>query len=183
MIKFYQLRWKYCDKHWLLAKLISQTHSLGPLSCIDIWMAMRFYQYFWRRSFNYVVVRIFKTPKNTINTYSFPGLIQHQHQKILLFKGWADLFVLLQKKKKQASISDGNGVFSIFYLTKIMKTKPRKMRLELRVIGNRMKGDLEMPQVFFFFFKASFREAGRYRGSQTSTSRCVCTSADLLHQI
>lgn len=27
------------------------------------------------------------------------------------------------------------------------ETKARKMRLELRVIGNRMKGDLEMPQV------------------------------------
>jgi hypothetical protein len=29
-----------------------------------------------------------------------------------------------------------------------MKTKHRKMRLELRVMGNRMKGDLETPQVF-----------------------------------
>lgn len=152
MIKFYQLRWKYCDKHWLLAKLISQTHSLGPLSCIDIWMATLFYQYFWRRSFNYVVVRIFKTPKNTINTYSFPGLIQHQHQEILLFKGWADLFVLLQKekKKKQASVSDGDGVFSMFCLTKIMKTKPRKMRLKLRVIGNRMRGIWKCHKSLFF---------------------------------
>lgn len=57
-------------------------------------------------------------------------------------------FAFAKEKKNQASISDGNGAFSIFCLTKIMKTKPRKMRLELWVVGNRMKGDLEAPQVF-----------------------------------
>lgn len=37
-------------------------------------------------------------------------------------------------------------VFSIFYLTKIRKTKLRKMRLEFRITGNRMGEDLKTPQ-------------------------------------
>lgn len=39
-------------------------------------------------------------------------------------------------------------VFSIFCLTKIIKTKLRKMRLEFRIIGSRMGEDLETPQDF-----------------------------------
>lgn len=39
-------------------------------------------------------------------------------------------------------------VFSIFCLTKIIKTKLRKMRLEFRIIGSRMGEDLKTPQDF-----------------------------------
>lgn len=58
-------------------------------------------------------------------------------------------------------------VFSIFCLTKIIKTKLRKMRLEFRIIGSRMGGIWKPHKTLKK--KVSFAETVLHQESQTST--------------